>query len=233
MDTNDEAAGRLRSIDLHRIIVAALEGHEKKPIHHTLRKNYTSLMCASFMANHPYENLARSPIFKQQNIHITNNLDDDCVFLTKMRSEIHKLKPKDLEETIIEKPTTHPRANGPNEIKIGDQRGVSTLICMDEAYRILLSISQAMFTKKQFQYLIDTMQLYHITDEQWNNLKAILTDNKDGFMDDQWKMVNHLLCQNRLNDEQFRLFCGYALHFNTEISILACRWRNRKNFCYM
>jgi hypothetical protein len=31
--------------------------------------------------------------------------------------------------------------------------------------------------------------LYHFTDEQWNNLKAILTDNKDGFTDDQWKMV--------------------------------------------
>ncbi len=50
------------------------------------------------------------------------------------------------------------------------------------------------------------MQLYHFTDEQWNNLKAILTDNKDGFTDDQWKMVNHLLLQNRLNDEQFRFF---------------------------
>ncbi len=47
---------------------------------------------------------------------------------------------------------------------------------------------------------------YHCTDEQWNNLKAILTDNKDGFTDDQWKMVNHLLSQNRLNDEQFGIF---------------------------
>ena len=56
------------------------------------------------MANHPYENLARSPIFK--NIHITNNLDGDCFSLTKMRLEIHKLKPEDLEETIIEKPLT-------------------------------------------------------------------------------------------------------------------------------
>ena len=168
MDTDDEAAGRLRSTDLHCIIVAALEGHEKKPIHyHALRNNYTSLMSASYMANFPYENLARSPIFKQQNIHITNNLDDDCFSLTKMRSEIHKLKPEDLEETIIEKPTTHPGTNGPTEIKIGDQRGVSTLrICMDKTYRILLSISQAMFTKKQFQYLIDTMQLYHFTGEQ-------------------------------------------------------------------
>ncbi len=29
MDTDDEAAGKLRSTDLHSIIVAALEGHEK------------------------------------------------------------------------------------------------------------------------------------------------------------------------------------------------------------
>jgi hypothetical protein len=94
-----------------------------------------------------------------------------------MRLEIHKLKPEDLEETIIEKTTSHPRTNGPTEIQIGDQRGLSTL-CMDETYRILLlSISQAMFTKKQFQFLIETMQMYHFTDEQWNNLKAILIDN--------------------------------------------------------
>ncbi len=57
---------------------------------------------------------------------------------------------------------------------------------MDETFRILLSISQAMFTKKQFQFLIETMQLYHFTDEQWNKLNAILIDNKDGFTDDQW-----------------------------------------------
>ncbi len=50
------------------------------------------------------------------------------------------------------------------------------------------------------------MQLYHFSDEQWNNLKAILTGNKDGFTDDQWKMVNHLFSQNRLNDERFRIF---------------------------
>jgi hypothetical protein len=59
MDTDDEAAGRLRSTDLHRIIVAALEGREKQLIHyHALRNNYTSLMCASYTANHPYENVA-------------------------------------------------------------------------------------------------------------------------------------------------------------------------------
>jgi hypothetical protein len=59
MDTDDEATRRLRSTDQHCIIVAALEGYEKQPIHyHALRNNYTSLMCASYMANHPYENAA-------------------------------------------------------------------------------------------------------------------------------------------------------------------------------
>ena len=67
-----------------------------------------------------------------------------------------------------------------------------------------------MFTKKQFKYLIDTMQLYHFTHEQWNNLKVTLKDNRDGFTDDQWKMVNYLLSENRLNDERFGFFCGYA-----------------------
>ncbi len=50
------------------------------------------------------------------------------------------------------------------------------------------------------------MQLYHFSDEQLNNLRAILNDNKDGFTDDQWKMVNHLLSENRLNNEQFGIF---------------------------
>jgi hypothetical protein len=86
MDTDDESARRLRSTDLHCIIFAALEGHEKKPIHfHALRNNYTSLMCASYMANHPYENVARSLLFKQQNIQSTKNLDDNGFSLSKMR----------------------------------------------------------------------------------------------------------------------------------------------------
>ncbi len=77
-------------------------------------------MCASYTANYPYENVARSPIYKQQHIQSTNNLDDNSFSLSKMRSEIHKLKHEDLEETIIEKPTTHPGTNGPNETQIRD-----------------------------------------------------------------------------------------------------------------
>jgi hypothetical protein len=37
-------------------------------------------------------------------------------------------------------------------------------------------------------------------------IETILIDNKDGFTDDQWKTVFHLLNENRLNDEQFRIF---------------------------
>jgi hypothetical protein len=48
--------------------------------------------------------------------------------------------------------------------------------------------------------------LNHFTDEQWDNLKAILIDKRDGFTDDQWKTVFCLLSENRLNDEQFRIF---------------------------
>jgi hypothetical protein len=150
-----------------------------------------------------------------------------------MRSEIHKLKPEDLEETIIEKSTTHPGKNKPNENQIGDQRGVSNLICMDETYRILLSISQAMFTKKQFKYLIEIMQLYHFTDEQWNNLKAILINNKDGFTDDQWKMVNHLLSENRLNNEQFGIIVGMLDTSTQKLVLLHAGGGTGKTFCNM
>ncbi len=111
-----------------------------------------------------------------------------------------------MEEKIIQKKTTHSGTNGPKETPIGDQRGVSTFICMNETYKILLGISQTIFTKKQFEYLIETMQFCHFTDEQWNNLKAILIDHRDGFTGDQWKTVFHLLSEKRLNDEQFGFF---------------------------
>ncbi len=39
--------------------------------------------------------------------------------------------------------------------------------------------------------------------EQWNNLKAILIENRDGFTDDHLKNIFHLLSENRLNNEQF------------------------------
>ena len=75
-------------------------------------------MCASYIASHPYETEARSPIFNQLNIRTIEEIDDHCFSLSKMRSEIHKFKPEDLEETIIDKSTTHPGTNGPNETKM-------------------------------------------------------------------------------------------------------------------
>jgi hypothetical protein len=76
------------------------------------------------------------------------------------------------------------------------------------------------------------MQLYHFTDEQWNNLKAILIDNKDGFTDNQWKTVFHLLNQNRLNDEQFGIFVD-MLDNSTQKLVLLHAGGGTGNFCYM
>jgi hypothetical protein len=39
MDTDNEAAGQLRSTDLHCIIAAALEGHEQQPTAYNPLKN--------------------------------------------------------------------------------------------------------------------------------------------------------------------------------------------------
>jgi hypothetical protein len=65
-----------------------------------------------------------------------------------VRSETHKLKPEDLEATVIEKSIS--RTNGPNETPIVDQRGLLTFICTNETYKILHGISQTTFTKKHF-----------------------------------------------------------------------------------
>jgi hypothetical protein len=137
----------LSSTDLHLIVAAALEGHEKEPTAYHALRNYTSLTYASYLGNHPYENAAQSQIFKQQNITSTNNLDENSSSLSKMRLENHKLKHEDLEEAVIEKSITHSGTNGPDETPIRDQRGESTFICTNETYKILLDITQTIFTK--------------------------------------------------------------------------------------
>jgi hypothetical protein len=65
----------------------------------------------------------------------------------KMRSEIHKLNPEDLEDSIIEKSITQSGTNGPNEDPIGGQKGASTYVCTDETYKLLFGISQTTFMK--------------------------------------------------------------------------------------
>jgi hypothetical protein len=63
------------------------------------------------------------------------------------------------------------------------------------------------------------MQLCHFTDEQWNNFKAILMDHRDGFTDDQWKMLFHLISGNRLNNKQFGI-CVDILDTSTQKLVL-------------
>ncbi len=46
-----------------------------------------------------------------------------------------------------------------------------------------------------------------------------MKDNRDGFTDDQWKMVNNLLSENRLNDEQFGFFVN-MIDTSTQKSVL-------------
>ncbi len=87
-----------------------------------------------------------------------------------------------------------------------------------------------MFTKKQFEYLIETMQLCHFSDEQWNSVKAILIDHRDGFIDGQWKTVFHLLSDNRLNNEQFRIFVDMLDTSNQKLVLLHAGGGKGKTF---
>ena len=74
------------------------------------------------------------------------------------------------------------------------------------------------------------MKLYHFSDEQWNILKATLKDNKDGFTDDEWKMVNNLLSENRLNDEQFEIFVDMLDTSTQKLVFLHAGGRTGKTF---
>jgi hypothetical protein len=74
------------------------------------------------------------------------------------------------------------------------------------------------------------MLLCHFTDEQWNNLKAILIDHRDGFTDDQWNVFFHLLSVNRLNDEQFRFFVDMLDTSTQKLVLLHAGGGTRKTF---
>jgi hypothetical protein len=50
-------------------------------------------------------------------------------------------------------------------------------------------------------------------------MKAILIDNRDGFADDQWKMVFQLLSEDRLINEQFEISVD-MLDTSTQKSVL-------------
>jgi hypothetical protein len=63
----------------------------------------------------------------------TNNLVKNTFSLSKMTSEIHKLKPEDLlENSIVENSITNSGTNGPNEDPIGSHLGAMTYVCTNE-----------------------------------------------------------------------------------------------------
>jgi hypothetical protein len=74
------------------------------------------------------------------------------------------------------------------------------------------------------------MQLCHFTDEQRNNLKAILIDHRNGFTDDQWKMAFCLLSENRLNNKQFGIFVDILDTSTQKLVLLHAGGRTGKTF---
>ncbi len=113
MDMDDEGTGQLSSTNLHPIIAAPVEGHDKCQLaYHAFRNNYTSLMCSSYLGKHPHRSNASSLIFMQQKIMSNTNLSENTISLSIMRSAIHKVQPENLEYSIFESSITTSGTNG-------------------------------------------------------------------------------------------------------------------------
>ncbi len=84
------------------------------------------------MRKHLYGSTAPSPISMQQNIMSKNSLKENTSSLSKMRSEIHKLQPQDLEYSTIESSITNSGTNWPNEDPIVSHLDASTYLCTSE-----------------------------------------------------------------------------------------------------
>ncbi len=61
-------------------------------------------------------------------------------------------------------------------------------------------------------------------------MKATWIDKIDGFTDDQWEMVNHLLSENRLNNEQFGIFANMFDTSTQKLVLLHAGRRTGKTF---
>jgi hypothetical protein len=100
-DLDDKATGQLRSTDLYRITMAALEGHNKQRLaYHALSNNYTSLMCSPNLTHCIHKATPPSPVFMQHNILDNTRLSENISSLKDMRTAIHKLLPEDVENPI-------------------------------------------------------------------------------------------------------------------------------------
>jgi hypothetical protein len=84
---------------------------------------------------------------------------------------------------------------------------------------------------KQFEFLIKQMQMCHLTDEQWNNCKAILYCHKDGFTD--CYKLSDLLSEIRLNNEQFSIFVDMLDTSRQKLEFLHAGGEEQENLCHM
>jgi hypothetical protein len=57
-----------------------------------------------------------------------------------------------------------------------------------------------------FEYHIHQIQKYRFTNEQWSKLKTNLDCCRLRLTDSQWDQLSHLLRQDQLNNDQFRVF---------------------------
>ncbi len=134
-DLDDEATGWLSSTDLSRITTAALEGNNKQRLaYHALSNNYTSLMCSSNLTHCIHKATPPSPVFMQHNILDNAKLSKYISSLKDMRTAIHKLLPKDLENPIKENIASTSGDQGPNEGPIEDHFGTTLVSCTCGAY---------------------------------------------------------------------------------------------------
>jgi hypothetical protein len=152
---DDEAAGQLSSTDLYHITMAALEDHVKQCLaYHALSNNYTSLMYSSNLTPRIHEATPPSPVFMQHNILDNAKLSKTITSLKDMRTAIHKLLPKDLENPIKENITSTSGDQGPNEGPIEDHSGTTLVSCTCDVYLELLDIFHTAFSVEQFECLV-------------------------------------------------------------------------------
>jgi hypothetical protein len=170
-DLDDKVAGQLSSTDFYHITMVALEGHVKRRLaYHALSNNYTSLMCSSNLTHCIHEAAPPSPVFMQHNILDNAKLSENITSLKEMRTAIHKLLPKDLENPIKENVASTSGDEGPIE----DHSGTTLVSCTCDSYQELFDIVHTAFSVEQFEYLIYQIRKYCLTDEQWSKLKTVL-----------------------------------------------------------
>jgi hypothetical protein len=87
----------------------------------------------------------------QHNIFDNAKLSENITSLKDMRTAIHKLLPKDLENLIKENVAFTPGDQGPNESPIDDHSGTTLDSCTCNAYKVLFGIVYTAFSVEQFE----------------------------------------------------------------------------------